>query len=187
MRRDDAGLWLEACQYEYNALQQHEVWDLWELPTGRKAVGCRWVYRIKTNSDGTVEQDQARLGGPGYSQKPPLDYTETLAPVAKFASLRTVLALAAVEDMEVHTMDVSSAFLNGDLDEEIYMAQPEGFAAPGQEHLVCRLKKSLYGLKQSPRQCIPPLLRLASLTVLRTTVLLQSDLPFAFYYCILTC
>ena len=86
----------------------------------------------------------------GFSQKPHLDYTETFAPVAKFASLRTVLALAAAEDMEVHTMDVSSAFLNGDLDKEIYMAQPEGFAA-GQEHL-CRLKKSLYGLKQSPRQ-----------------------------------
>ena len=152
MKRDDAGLWLEACQYEYNALQQHNVWELCELPAGRKAVGCRWVYRIKTNSDGTVEKYRARLVAQGFSQKPHLDYTETFAPVAKFASLRTVLALAAAEDMEVHTMDVSSAFLNGDLDEEIYMAQPEGFAAPGQEHLVCRLKKSLYGLKQSPRQ-----------------------------------
>jgi len=80
--------------------------------------------------------------------------TETFAPVAKFASLRTVLAIAAAKDMEVHTMDVSSAFLNGDLDEETYMAQPEGFAVLGQEHLVCCLKKSLYGLKQSPRQCI---------------------------------
>ena len=88
----------------------------------------------------------------GFSQKPHLDYTETFAPVAKFVSLRTVLALAAAEDMEVHHMDISSAFLNGDLEEETYMAQPEGFAAKGQEHLVCRLKKSIYGLKQSPQQ-----------------------------------
>jgi hypothetical protein len=152
MSRDDAGLWHEASQQEYDALHQHGVWELCELPAGRKAVGCRWVYRIKTNADGTVERYKARLVAKGFSQKPHLDYTETFAPVAKFASLRTVLALAAAEDMEVHTMDVSSAFLNGDLDEEIYMAQPEGFAAPGQEHLVCRLKKSLYGLKQSPRQ-----------------------------------
>ena len=79
-----------------------------------------------------------------------LDYTETFAPVAKFALLQTVLAIAAAEDM-VHSMDISSAFLNGDLNEEIYMAQPEGFAAQGEEHLVC-LKKLLYGLKQSPRQ-----------------------------------
>jgi hypothetical protein len=152
MTRDDAGLWQNASQEEYDALHQHDVWELCELPPDRKAVGCRWVYRIKTNTDGTVERYKARLVAKGFSQKPHLDYTETFAPVAKFASLRTVLALAAAEDMEVHTMDVSSAFLNGDLDEEIYMAQPEGFEAPGQEHLVCRLKKSLYGLKQSPRQ-----------------------------------
>ena len=88
----------------------------------------------------------------GFSQKPHLDYTEIFAPVTKFASLHAVLALAAAEDMEVHHMDVSSAFLNGDLAEETYMAQPEGFAALGQEHLVCHLKKSIYGLKQSPQQ-----------------------------------
>ena len=152
LTRDDAGLWHEASQQEYDALLKHGVWELCELPTGRKAVACRWVYRIKTNTDGSVERYKARLVAKGFSQKPHLDYTETFAPVAKFASLRTVLALATAEDMEVHTMDVSSAFLNGDLDEEIYMAQPEGFVAPGQEHLVCRLKKSLYGLKQSPRQ-----------------------------------
>jgi len=152
MTRDDAGLWQDASQQEYDAMIQHGVWDLCELPKGRKAVACRWVYRIKTNTDGSIERYKARLVAKGFSQKPHLDYTETFAPVAKFASLRTVLAIAAAEDMEVHSMDVSSAFLNGDLDEEIYMAQPEGFAAQGQEHLVCHLKKSLYGLKQSPRQ-----------------------------------
>ena len=118
MKRDDAGLWQEASQQEYNALLEHGVWELCELPPGRKAVGNRWVYRIKTNSDGTVNKYKARLVAQGFSQKPHLDYTETFTPVAKFASLRALLAIAAAEDMEVHHMDVSSAFLNGDLEEE---------------------------------------------------------------------
>jgi len=88
----------------------------------------------------------------GFAQKPHLDYTETFAPVVKFALLWTIIAVAAMEDLELDSMDISSAFLNGDLEEEIYMSQPEGFAVLGKEHLVCRLKKSLYGLKQSPRQ-----------------------------------
>jgi len=95
MKRDDAELWHKASQDEYNALHEHGVWELCELPPGQKAVGCHWVYRIKTNSDGTVEHYKARLVAQGFSQKPHLDYTETFAPVAKFASLCTVLALVA--------------------------------------------------------------------------------------------
>ena len=87
MRHDDARLWLEACQYEYNVLQQHDVWELCELPTGHKAVSCRWVYHIKTNSDSTVEKYWAQLVAQGFSQKPHLDYTKTFTPVAKFACL----------------------------------------------------------------------------------------------------
>ena len=130
----------------------HNTWELVPLPKGQKWVGSKWVFKIKENVDGSVEWYKVRIVAQGFSQKPHLDYTETFAPVAKFASLRTILAIAAIEDMELHHMDVSSAFLNGDLEEDIYMAQPEGFVEPGQEHLVCRLKKSLYGLKQSPRQ-----------------------------------
>jgi Reverse transcriptase (RNA-dependent DNA polymerase) len=152
MTRDDAQLWHVATNQEYNALQEHGAWELCELPPGCKAIGSRWVYKVKLNSDGSVECYKAQLVAKDFSQKPHLDYTETFAPVAKFASFWTVLAIAAAEDMEIDDMDISTAFLNGDLDEEIYMAQPEGFAAPGQEHLVCHLKKSLYGLKQSPRQ-----------------------------------
>ena len=152
MKRDNSRLWQEASQQEYNAHLEHGVWELCELPPGWKAVGNCWVYRIKTNSDGTVNKYKARLATQGFSQKPHLDYTETFAPVAKFASLWVLLAIAAAEDMEVHHVDVSSAFLNGDLEEATYMAQLEGFVAPGQEHLVCHLKRSIYGLKQSPRQ-----------------------------------
>jgi hypothetical protein len=108
MKSDAAGLWHDASQQEYDALNQHDVWELCELPPGRKAVGCCWVYRVKMNADGTVDRYKAWLVAQGFSQKPHLDYTETFAPVAKFAFLQTVLALAAAEDMEVHTMDVSS-------------------------------------------------------------------------------
>ena len=149
---DDWPLWNEAALKEYSQMLAHNTWELVPLPKGRKRVGSKWVFKIKENADGSVERYKARIVAQGFSQKPHLDYTETFAPVAKFASLRTILAIAAIEDMELHHMDVSSAFLNGDLEEDIYMAQPEGFVDPGQEHLVCHLKKSLYGLKQSPRQ-----------------------------------
>ena len=152
MKGDDSAKWKEAAEVEYKAIMDNHTWELVPLPAGRKAVGSRWVFKIKENADGSIERYKARLVAQGFSQKPHLDYTETFAPVAKFASLRAILALAAIEDMELDHMDVSSAFLNGDLDEEIYMSQPEGFIPKGQESLVCRLKKPLYGLKQSPRQ-----------------------------------
>ena len=128
------------------------MWDLAECPPDRKPIGCSWVFRVKYKADGSLEWYRARLVAKGYSQKPHLDYTETFAPVVKFAALRTIIVIAATEDLELDSLDISSAFLNGDLEEEIYMSQPEGFAVLGKEHLVCRLKKSLYGLKQSPRQ-----------------------------------
>ena len=151
-QRGDWPLWKEAALKEYTQMLAHNTWELVSLPKGQKPVGSKWVFKIKENADGSIERYKARIVAQGFSQKPHLDYTETFAPVAKFASLQTILAIAAIEDMELHHMDVSSAFLNGDLEEDIYMAQPEGFVEPGQEHLVCHLKKSLYGLKQSPRQ-----------------------------------
>jgi hypothetical protein len=151
-KRDDWPLWHEAAQKEYTQMLSHNTWELVPLPKGRKPVGSKWVFKVKENSDGSIERYKARIVAQGFSQKPHLDYTETFAPVAKFSSLRTLLAISAIEDLELHHMDVSSAFLNGDLNEDIYMTQPEGFVEPGKEHLVCQLKKSLYGLKQSPRQ-----------------------------------
>jgi hypothetical protein len=98
-----------------------------------------------------VERYKARLVERGFTQTYGVDYNETFAPVAKFTSIRSILALAALEDMDIHQMDVKIAFLNGELEEEIYMEQPQGFVHQGGEHLVCKLQKSLYGLKQSPR------------------------------------
>jgi Reverse transcriptase (RNA-dependent DNA polymerase) len=152
IKSNDSHKWLEAAQVEYKAIMDNNTWDLVPLPQGQKAVGSCWVFKIKENADGSIERYKAQLVAQGFSQKPHLDYTETFAPVAKFASLRAILAIAAIEDMDIDHMDVSSAFLNGDLEEEIYMAQPEGFIPKGKEGLVCHLRKPLYGLKQSPWQ-----------------------------------
>lgn len=151
MSRPDAHRWKTAMGDEIKAMESNGVWELTSLPKGHKAIGSKWVMKIKQNSDGSIERYKARLVAQGFTQQPYVDYKETFASVAKFASLRAILAIAAIEDLEVHSMDISNAFLNGDLEEEVYLKQPEGFAVPGQEDKVLRLRKSLYGLKQSPR------------------------------------
>ena len=143
--------WIKAMEKEMASLQTNEVWDLVELPKDRKAVGSKWIFRVKTNADGTVERHKARLVAQGFSQKFGDEYDETFCPVVRFESVRTIIALAAQHGLKLHQMDVTTAFLNGELKEEIYMKQPEGFIAKGKEHLVCKLNRSIYGLKQSPR------------------------------------
>ena len=143
--------WKTATEAEYRSLLENETWVLTELPTDRKAVGCRWVFKVKYKADGEVDRYKSRLVAKGYSQQAGIDYQETYSPVVSFPSLRAVLSHAVDRDMVVHQMDVVTAFLNGNLDEDIYMTQPPGFIEPGQESLVCKLNKSLYGLKQSPR------------------------------------
>eukprot|EP00253_Pinus_taeda_P024439 PITA_24439 len=135
---------------EYHSLLANDTWDLVPLPKGRKLVRCKWVYRTKYGPDGKVDKHKARLVAKGFSQVEGIDYTETFSPVAKMNSIRLVLSLAASLKWEVHQMDVKSAFLHGDLHEEIYMEQPIGFIQTDSS-LVCRLKKSLYGLNQAPR------------------------------------
>ena len=149
--RGDRKQWEKATDEEYKSLVDNKTWVLTELPKERKTIGCKWVFRIKRNADGSVDRYKARLVAKGYSQIEGIDFSETFAPVAKFTSIRILLAVGATQDMEIHQMDVKTAFLNGDLDEEIYMEQPEGYKPPGKEHLVCKLQKSLYGLKQAPR------------------------------------
>ena len=109
------------------------------------------VYKRKVKPDGSVERFKSRLVAQGFSQKAGQDYDETFTPVIQFESIRSIIAMAVQNEMMLHQMDVTSAFLNGDLEEEVYMTQPEGFKVKGEEHLVCRLKHSLYGLKQAPR------------------------------------
>ena len=151
MESNDASNWNEACQSELDSLRKNETWDLVPLPKGRKAIGSRWVFRIKENQAGEVERFKARLVAKGFSQKFGVDYDETFAPVAKFTSIRVILSIAAKYGLSLHQMDVKTAFLNGRLDEDIYMQQPEGFADQTHPNYVWKLKRSLYGLKQSPR------------------------------------
>lgn len=143
--------WCDAMKAEIDSLRQHDVWDLVELPEGRKPVGSKWVFKVKTNADGSTERYKARLVAQGYTQRGGLDYDETFSPVVRSESVRSVISLACKEGLKLHQMDVTTAFLNGELEQEIFMKQPQGFVADGQEHLVCRLKKSIYGLKQSSR------------------------------------
>ena len=130
------------------SLHYNDVWELVELPKDQKAVGSKWVF--KTDADGSVERYKARLVAQVYTKKFGLYYDETFSPAVRFEFVRTVVALAAQQGLKLHQMDVTCAFLNGELEEEIYK-QPEGFEVKGKEHLVCKLRRSIYGLKQSPR------------------------------------
>ena len=121
------------------------------MPNGIKPVGCKWVYKKKRGIDGKVETFKIRLVAKGYTQKEEIDYEETFSPVAMLKSIRILLSIAAYYDYEIWQMNVKTAFLNGNLEEEIYMMQPEGFIAKNQEHMVCKLKRSIYGLKQASR------------------------------------
>src|SRR6201999_870275 len=138
-----------ACD-EIQSLIDNGTWEFATLPPGRKAIGCRWVFLIKRKSDGSVDSYKARVVAQGFSQHPGFDYDETYASTVKWATLRAILALAALEDLEIESVDISSAFLNGEIDAEVYMQQPEGFPQ-GRPDQVLRLLKSIYGLRQSPR------------------------------------
>ena len=117
------------------------------MPEGRKVIRSKWVFKVKHNADGSVEKLKARLAAQGFSQKYGVDYDETFSPVVRFESIRTVIALDVKKGLKMHQMDVNTAFLHGDLEEEVYMRQSEGFVVEGQEHLVCKLNKSPIWLK----------------------------------------
>ncbi|KAJ9679813.1 hypothetical protein PVL29_021660 [Vitis rotundifolia] len=144
--------WKEAMDDEMNSMYMNGVWDLVELPQGCKPVGCKWVFKTKRDSSGRIERYKARLVVKGYSQREGIDFKETFSPVSTKDSFRVIMAIVAHFDLELHQMDVKTAFLNGDLDEDVYMEQPTGFTEVGKEDLVCKLNKSIYGLKQASRQ-----------------------------------
>ena len=144
--------WLEVMNDELKSMELNNVWDLEELPKGVKPVGCKWVYKTKLDPKGNVERYKARLVAKGFTQKEGVDYNETFSPVSRKDSFRIIMALVAHYDLELHQMDVKTAFLNGNLHENVYMTQLEGFLVKGKEHMVCRLKKSIYELKQASRQ-----------------------------------
>ena len=144
--------WVIAMQDELNQFESQQVWKLVPRPVHKKAVGTRWVFRNKLDEDGVVTRNKARLVAKGYSQAEGIDYDETYAPVARLEAIRIFLAFAAFSNFKVYQMDVKSAFLNGKLDEEVYVEQPPGFEDPDHLDFVYFLFKAIYGLKQSPRK-----------------------------------
>lgn len=147
-----ANEWKQAADDEINSLVKNETWSLVKLPVGKVAIPTKWVFQIKTNENGEVSRLKARIVAKGFFQQFGRDYEDTFAPVARFSSIRTILSIAATEGMVIEQLDVASAFLQGNLEEEVYVTQPDGYVVSGKEDLVYRLHKSLYGLKQAPRQ-----------------------------------
>ena len=152
MSRDDWPEWKKAIEHELGALEKYGTWSLVPKPDGVNVVGSCWVFRLKHNACGDIERYRARLVAQGFTQIYGVDFLDTFAPVAKLSSIRVILTLAARFDWELEQMDVKSAYLNGELDETIYMRQPPGFEVRGSKDKVCKLQKTLYGLKQAGRQ-----------------------------------
>jgi Reverse transcriptase (RNA-dependent DNA polymerase) len=146
MAQPDTAEWVSACDNERKAFEQMGVFEIVSRPCDRKIVGSRWVFRIKRGPDGTIQKYKAHVVAQGFTQVEGIDFDETFTPVAKLASLRTILVIAAERDLELHQMDVKSAYLNGVLKEEIFMNPPPGFNVPN--GMVLRLRKAVYGTKQ---------------------------------------
>jgi Reverse transcriptase (RNA-dependent DNA polymerase) len=147
MTHPDAEKWREATDAEIQAQLDNGTWELVKLPPDQKTIGCRWVFRIKLNSDGSVERYKARLVAKGYSQHPGIDFDKVFAPTTQWAMLRAILSQAALSGAYIKSINISNAYLNGILDTNvsIYMDQPKGYYQGGVDQ-VCRLQKGLYGL-----------------------------------------
>lgn len=147
----ESARWAIAMSEEVESLHKNHTWELVKPPKGQKIVGCKWVFKIKEGTPGDA-RFKARLVAKGYTQREGVNFNEVFSPVVKHSSIRVLLAMVALLDSELEQLDVKTAFLYGELEEQIYMHQPEGFEIRGKKDHVCLLKKSLYGLKQSPRQ-----------------------------------
>ena len=148
----DSEKWIEVMKHEMKSMKGNGVWDLVELPKGVKPIGCKWIFKTKWDSKGNIVRYKARLVAKGFTQKEGIDYKETFSLVSSKDSFRIIMTLVAHYDLELHQMDVKTVFLNGNIDETIYMVQPENFESNDSKQLVCRLKRSIYGLKQASRQ-----------------------------------
>ncbi|KAL0311966.1 UNVERIFIED_CONTAM: Copia protein [Sesamum radiatum] len=142
---------VQAMEKEIKMIKKNDTWELADRPKDKEVIGVKWIYETKLNADGSIQKHKARLVAKGYSQLSGIDYNETFAPVARLDTIRALVAIAANKKWEIYQMDIKSAFLNGYIDEEIYVEQPQGFIAKGYEEKVLRLKKAFYGLKQASR------------------------------------
>lgn len=149
LARPDRALWQKAMDDELQSLKENQTWTLVDLPRDKKPIQCKWVFKIKRDSDGKISKYKARLVAKGFTQVRGVDYNETYSPVVRSSTLRLLFSLAVEYDWDIDQWDVTTAFLYGKLKEDIYMLQPVGAITKGQETKVCKLKRSLYGLKQA--------------------------------------
>eukprot|EP00253_Pinus_taeda_P013579 PITA_13579 len=138
---------------ELEQIEKNNTWELVPRPKDKNVIGTKWIFKNKLNENGEVVRNKARLVCKGYAQQEGIDFKETFAPLARLEAIRMFLALSSFQNFKVFQMDVKSVFLNGDLEEEVYIEQPDGFILGNDPKLLCRLKKALYGLKQAPRAC----------------------------------
>jgi hypothetical protein len=143
-------VWQDAMTKEYQSIMKNDVWDNVPRPEGKSVVTSKWIYKIKHAVDGSVKKYKARFVDRGISQVEGIHYEETFAPIARYTSICTIISLVASMGWRLHQMDVKQVFLNGEIEEEVYIEQPDGFVIHEQKSHVCRLKKTLYGLKQAP-------------------------------------
>ena len=142
--------WRRAMSQEYDALVRNGTWELVPPASSHNIVGCKWIFRIKRHSDGSIDRHKARLVAKGFHQRPGIDYHDTFSPVVKPTIVRLVLSLAVSRKWSLRQLDINNAFLQGYLSEAVYMSQPQGFVDPDNPSYVCKLRKSIYGLKQAP-------------------------------------
>jgi hypothetical protein len=147
----DQEVWRDAMVEEYTSIMRNDVWDIMSRPEGKLVVSSRWLYRIKHVADGSIEKLKAKFVARGFSQKEGVDYDQTFALVARYASFRAVISIASVMRWRIHQIDVKTTFLNKIIEEEVYIEQPQGFEVHGRESHVCRIKKALYKIKHAPR------------------------------------
>lgn len=133
MSTPEAPFWKEPINNEIESIMQNHTWELVDLPPGNKPLGCKWIFKKKLKSDGSIDKYKARLVAKGYRQKEGLDFFDTYSRVTRITSIRILIAIAAIHNLEIHQMDVKTAFLNGELEEKIYMEQPEEFVSHRQE------------------------------------------------------
>jgi len=142
--------WSNAMKDELKSMKDNDVWDLVELPKRKKPIGCKWVFKTKRDLKGNVEKYKEHLIAKGFTQREGIDYKMIFSSVFMKDSFRNFMTLVAHFDLELHQMDVKTAFLNGDIEEEMYIVQQDSFEAKGSQHLICKLKESIYGQSKHP-------------------------------------
>lgn len=148
---ENSPLWVRAMESEMQSIMDNHTWILVDLPPSHWAISVKWIYRLKPGADGHPPTHKARLVARGDDQRAGIGFLETFSHVVKWSTLRNIIALAAAHRWPIRHMDVKNAFLNDLLKEEVYLKQPPAFITPGQEHKVCKLSRSIYGLRQSSR------------------------------------